>query len=175
MTVLEGLLTMAPAPRILHVSADFPDQIDGFKTPVVRSLVDLTEGQFRHEVVSLNRRSPDLLGFARNLIAGWGRPVLSVSGEAFSHGQALVYKAPPSGLFHATMLRQLGDWLAGEHAGPRLPDLIVGHKLTIEGIAVRRAANRLGVPFAVCIQGDTDTKVLAARPDLARKFCPGVP
>ena len=164
----------APVPasikRILHVTADFPDPVDAFKTTVVRTLVELTKDRFRHEVISLNRRSPAPLAFAGSLLAEAGQPELPVKCEPFAHGRAVVYKAPPLGLFHATMLRALGDWLARDQAQTDLPDLIVGHKLTIEGIAVRRAAKLLGVPFALCIQGDTDTKVLAARPDLRAEF-----
>lgn len=156
-------------PRVLHVSGDFPDSIDPFKTPVVRMLLDLTGHRFHHEVVSLNRRSPSLIGFGRGLITR-GMPDLSIGVERFDYGEAIVYEAPPRGLFHATMLRRLGDWLAKNTAARIVPDLIVGHKLAIEGIAVRRAANQLGVPFAICIQGDTDTKVIGARPDLTAEF-----
>lgn len=170
MTALGGLTAVPDRPRVLHVSADFPDSIDSFKTPVVRTLVDLTRERFDHEVISLNRRSPDAWTFGRELVAGLGTPRLSIGRETFDYGQALIYRAPPRGFFHATLLRRLGDWLADHHAGPLPPDLLVGHKLTIEGIAVRRAAQRLGVPYALCIQGDTDTKVLAARPDLGSEF-----
>ena len=41
---------------------------------------------------------------------------------------------------------------------PERPDLIVGHKLTIEGIAVRRAAEALRTPYALALQGGTDQK-----------------
>lgn len=160
----------AGMPRILHVSGDFPDQIDASKTPVVRSLVDLTGDRFLHEVVSLNRRSPGILAFGRGLIAGSGVPRLEIESKRFEYGHALVYKAPPRGLFHATILRHLGDWLADFSKPGHLPDLLIGHKLAIEGIAVRQAASRLGIPFSICIQGDTDTKVLAARPDLVSEL-----
>jgi glycosyltransferase involved in cell wall biosynthesis len=157
-------------PRILHVSADFPDPVDPCKTPVIRSLVELTSDRFRHDVVSLNRRSPGALSFLRALTAGGGTPPLTIGTQSFDFGQALTYQAPARGLFHATMLHRLGDWLAEDCLKGPLPDLLVGHKLTIEGVAVRRAAKRLQLPFSICIQGDTDTKVLAARPDLSAEF-----
>lgn len=165
-----GFAVPVARPRVLNVSGDFPDSIDPFKTPVVRMLLDLTDDRFQHEVASLNRRSPSILGFGRGVIAGRGLPNLAIGAERFDYGQAIVYEAPPRGLFHATMLRRLGDWLAEDPAASFVPELIVGYKLTIEGIAVRRAANRLGVPFAICIQGDTDTKVIGARPDLTAEF-----
>lgn len=166
----EGGSEPEASPFVLHVSADFPDPIDSFKTPVIRTLLELTGDKFRHRVVSLNRRSPSFVDFGRDLISGLGTPRLSIESRRFEAGNALVYDAPARGLFHATMLRQLGDHLALELGGSCRPDLLVGHKLTIEGIAVRRAASRLGVPFAISIQGDTDTKVLDARPDLASEF-----
>jgi glycosyltransferase involved in cell wall biosynthesis len=153
-------------PRVLHVSADFPDSVDALKTHVIRSLLDLTRESFQHEVVSLNRRSPSFASFALSVFSGAGKPRLSTRQEAFEYGLAMVYQAPPRGLFHATMLRRLGDWLAEEAMQAPLPDLLVGHKLAIEGIAVHRAAERCGLPYAICIQGDTDTKVMGARPDL---------
>jgi len=161
---------MAIRPRILHVSADFPDSIEAFKTPVIRSLLDLTADRFRHEVISLNRRSPGVLAFGRGLVSGLGEPPLEVGQQRFAYGQALIYQAPPRGLFHATMLRKLGNWLAEDCLEGPLPDLLVGHKLAVEGMAVQHAASRLDLPYSICIQGDTDTKILAARPDLTAQF-----
>lgn len=155
--------------RIVHVSADFPDCVDPAKTPVIRDLIALAgSGRFRHEVVSLNRAGMGLAHAAGSALRSLGAPRLAVSQQDFAHGLAVTYGAPARGLFHATMLRQLGDWLAGT-IGPEA-DLLVGHKLTVEGIAVRHAAHKLGCPFGITIQGNTDTKILAARPDLAPLF-----
>jgi glycosyltransferase involved in cell wall biosynthesis len=162
----EAASVLIPRPRVLHVSADFPDSVDAFKTSVIRSLLDLTRESFRHEVISLNRRSPRVTSLALSILKGGVKPRLSIRQEAFDYGQAVVYEAPPRGLLHATMLQQLGHWLAEEALQEPLPDLLVGHKLAIEGIAVQRAAERSGLPYAICIQGDTDTKVIGARPDL---------
>lgn len=158
-------------PSVLHLSGDFPDPVDDFKTPVIRSLLELTRDDFAHRVVSINRRSPPTAKLLLDTVRGLGRPKLGIAAYPFDHGSfadgtALEYSAPGRGIYHATMLRQLGDWVA-EHVakGPR-PDLLVGHKLAIEGIAIRRAARLLGIPFAISIQGDTDTKILSARPDL---------
>ena len=145
--------------RILHVSADFPDPIEPAKTPVIRSLLELTSEQFDHRVISLNRRTPGLA----DLFGG------AAHHAAFEWGEAREYRAPPLGIFHAAILRRLGAQLAEELA-PNPPALLVGHKLTIEGLVVAEAARRLGRPFAITIQGNSDTKILAARPDLARQF-----
>lgn len=167
-----GLVTTSSATpvRILHLSGDYPDPIEAFKTPVIRTLVDLTRDQFGHNVLSLNRRSPGPGALAASLIRGGGRPSLKIRSQPFDDGTAIEYFAPGRGIYHATLLRQLGDRLADEIAPEMRPDLVIGHKLAIEGIAARRMAHRLGVPFAVSIQGDTDTKILQMRPDLAPEF-----
>jgi len=157
-------------PNIVHVSGDFPDPFDGFKTPVIRDLVELTSDSFRHDVVSINRHTPGARNFLRGLVSGAGRPSLHTNEQPFAYGTALTYEAPSRGIFHATMLRELGDRLADKLLSQGRADLLVGHKLSIEGIVVRRAALRLDVPYAICLQGDTDTKILAARPDLRGEF-----
>ncbi len=156
----EGLLA------ICHVRADFPDGVEARKTPVIRRLIDLVPAPLDHHVFSLNRISPRPLDLLRSAIRGAGRPVFAIEAQTEVFGETVCYHAPGKGLFHAAALRQLGDWLAARlSSGPR-PDLLVGHKLSIEGIAVRQAAARLGVPYAITIQGNTDLKVLRSRPDL---------
>lgn len=155
----------AGLPRVVHVTADFPDPVQPRKTEVIRSLIELTADRFDHAVISLNRRSPGL----RALVRTRGR--LATEEQPFAAGLAVTYGAPPSGILHFAMLEQLGEWLARRITswGPR-PDLIVGHKLTVEGIAAAVAARRLGIPYALSIQGNTDGKILALRPDLAPRL-----
>ncbi|MGB3711699.1 MAG: glycosyltransferase [Erythrobacter sp.] len=151
-------------PLVLHVSGDFPDSLESAKTPVIRRLIDLTADRFDHHVVSLNRVSPTLPTIAKSLVAP-GQ--LRVECEPFEYGEALRYTAPPRGLRHRTKLVQLGRWLASYiDRLPQRPDLLVGHKLAIEGVAVREAARVTGIPFGLSIQGNTDLKILAVRPDL---------
>lgn len=157
--------------QILHVSGDFPDNIAPAKTPVIQTLLNLTQGRFDHRVMSINRRSPAMARFAREALQTLGKPPLEVDSTPFDQGTALVYKSPPKGIFHAAMLHRLGEYIATHIASlPQRPDLIVGHKLTIEGIAVRRAAALSGIPYAISIQGNTDAKIVAARPDLRREL-----
>lgn len=153
--------------HILHVSGDYPDTIEAFKTPVIRTLVQLTRGIFDHEVYSINRRSPSLVVLLSKIRRGGLKPRLEVQQRPFADGTAFEYLAPGRGVFHATMLRQLGDRLAQQIAqdGSR-PHLLVGHKLGIEGIVVSQMAQLLDIPYAISIQGDTDTKILEMRPDL---------
>lgn len=167
MTIAEPIAAAGlPAGAIVHVSADFPDSIQPAKTRAIETLVRLVDDRFDQQVISLNRTGsvPD---WVRKCLAHPLRPRLAVrTGERGDRVLPLSYDAPPRGFHHATLLEQLGDWLAERlAAGPR-PALLVGHKLAVEGIAVRRAAGLLGVPFALSIQGDTDLKILGARPDL---------
>jgi len=155
-------------PFILHVSGDFPDPIEPHKTKVIGTLLNLTDSQFDHEVVSINRRSPGALNIAKQMLVP-GQ--LQVTTQGFERGTALSYMAPPRGIRHQTKLLQLGDWLIDHIKSlPRRPDLIVGHKLAIEGIAVRRAAQALNIPYALSIQGDSDTKIMSVRRDLNSEF-----
>lgn len=150
----------APAKAtIVHVSGDFPDSWNPGKTPVIRSLIELVEDRFDHRIMSLNRASPkpgDWCGIDwRSEAPGF---------------DSLRYRAPGKGLMHRTILLRLGDALADRLARDGPPALLVAHKLTIEGFAVERAAHLLGIPYALSIQGNTDTRILSARPDLRRSL-----
>ena len=153
------------SPRILHVSGDYPDAVDPAKTPVIHTLLQLTGKAFDHRVISINRRSPRALAFVGSTLSGRGRPRLVVERTCSGEPESWIYRAPARGLYHHTMLEQLGDTIAASMSHDP-PDLFVGHKLTIEGIAVARAAERLGRPYALTLQGGTDTKIVQARPDL---------
>ena len=163
-----------PAPSrgpIVHVSADVPDLVNSAKPSVVETLVRLVDDRFDQRVVSINRVAPSVAGLAAAALRHPMRPNLVVERcRAEAEHLTLRYRAPPSGLFHRAMLEQLGDWLANELArGPR-PALLVGHKLSVEGIAVARAAQLLDVPYALSLQGNTDVRIVAVRPDLRPLF-----
>ena len=89
-------------PFILHVSADFPDTVEPFKTKVVGTLLSLTDHAFRHRVVSLNRVSPTSAGLLKEVAA----PVpLKIQEHAFDRGVAVSYEAPSKGVRHLTKNR----------------------------------------------------------------------
>ena len=165
---------MADRPRILHLSGDYPDPLVPDKTRAIARLLELTAGEFDHRVISLNRVSPSAREAA--LLASGARAADAMIGPPtpFDRGIALTYAAPPKRVLHQTALVRLAQGLEqrleqglGQHWRP---DLIVGHKLTIEGIVARHLAQRLGVPFALSLQGNTDGRITAARPDLRRSF-----
>lgn len=155
--------------RIVHVSADFPDSIVPAKTHAIAALIELVADRFDHDVLSLNRVTP---GIGHFLSVLGGQASIASDWRAEPLGESLRYAAPPRGLFHRSMLLRLADALHAriEAGGKGRPALLVGHKLTVEGIVVAEVARRLGVPYALSIQGNTDSRILAARPDLARHF-----
>lgn len=160
---------MDERPSIVHVTADHPDPIVPRKTTAIADLIALTDTAFDNRILSINRTRPSF----KELVSGaLGQSELSPKSDrvAMRNGEAWRYRAPGLGLLHWTFLERLGDAIADELAIAGVPDLIVAHKLTIEGVAVARAARLLGRPFAITIQGDTDTKILAARPDLQSAF-----
>lgn len=153
---------------ILHISADHPDPIASEKTRAVSMLIDLVGSEFQQSVISLNRVNMGLPKAVFALLSGSaGTPLNRVAGGEYFHGEALQYRAPSHGLFLRSFLQGLADKLLSSVAQcPNPPNLLVGHKLTIEGILVHRMASAIGCPYALTIQGDTDTKILRARPDL---------
>jgi glycosyltransferase involved in cell wall biosynthesis len=157
-------------PCVLHLSADFPDLINPAKTPVIGRLIDLVDDRFDHQVLSLNRRNPGL-GQLPGLIFKRLVPVDGDSVRAFDRGLCLEYLAPAKGVLHATALDRLAEWAVG-HLSEKAarPDLVIGHKLTVEGLVARKVASQLGIPYALTIQGNTDEKILSLRPDLSARF-----
>ena len=156
---------------IVHVSADFPDAYEPAKTQAIRHLVDLVEDRFEHSVISLNRVMPGLTALP-DMLAETHNPIREsrIDGNITS----VRYGALPKGLWHRTSLAHLADALYNRLAQSARPDLIVGYKLTVEGLVVPEVARRLGTPYALVLQGDTDTKIIAARPDLIRLFAQAI-
>lgn len=164
-------MTNSSKPIIWHVSGDFPDPVNFAKTSVIRSLVDLTREEFDHHVISINRQSPNLASGIVGGLGGHKRFDSSLSLIDFDYGQAVAYQAPRMGIWHRTILGKLGDVLATQiKKAQRKPDLLIGHKLTIEGLIVARAAKLARVPYGITLQGNTDRKILKVRPDLFRAF-----
>lgn len=138
--------------QILHVSADYPDAIIGAKTRAVSNLLALT-AECDHRVYSINR-------------VNWGS---SIDAAAFGDAagadhRALVYGAPPKGLFLERYLDRLADWIAEDVARRGLkPDLVHAHKLSIEGLVGARLAARVGAPLMVSVQGNSDAMIIGIK------------
>jgi hypothetical protein len=85
--------------------------------------------------------------------------------ETFGDGGICrLYGAPPKGLFLKRYLDRLADWLADDLVQRGLrPGLVHAHKLSVEGLVGAALAQRLGVPLAISVQGDSDLKIIGAR------------
>lgn len=151
----------------MHVTADYPDALVSAKTPAIQSLVELIDDRFDNEVISLNRQTPGLQQFL-SALCGQSGVIATLQQE--NRLTSLAYRAPPLGIFHKLHLTRLADGLLSQITRRGKPDLIIGHKLTVEGIVVARLAGLLGIPYGITIQGNTDTRILAARPDLRHVF-----
>lgn len=155
-------------PYILHITGDFPDPLRAEKPGVIRSLIDLTRSDFEHEVVSINRTSPTVRETTKTLV---GNGKLRIHSTAFNYGTAIEYLAPSHGLLHRSKLIEVAKWITRRVSREgRRPDLVLGHKLTIEGIIAAFVARQLGIPYGLSIQGNTDTRIVRARPDLRSVF-----
>jgi glycosyltransferase involved in cell wall biosynthesis len=138
---------------IVHISADFPDSMVAAKTASVANLVGGVDG-YRHVIYSLNRVS-------------WASGVVGV--DFGPDRKALAYGAPPRGLFHATYLDRVADWILEDLSTRQIAvDALHLHKLSVEGLIGLKIARTLKRPFAVNIWGDTDLKIVKFRRDLNR-------
>ncbi|WP_298174543.1 glycosyltransferase family 4 protein [Novosphingobium sp.] len=130
-------------------------------------MVDLVANDFDHRVISLNRSMPDWTAVT-GMATGRHSPILER--RTGFRLESLRYAGFPKGILHATTLRKLADGLCNLTDDCRRPDLLIGYKLSIEGLVVAEMARRLGLPYALVVQGNTDAKIVAARPDLRRLF-----
>ncbi|HEU4534791.1 MAG TPA: glycosyltransferase, partial [Polyangiaceae bacterium] len=130
------------------------------------NLLPLADGH-RHRVLSLNR------------VGGWRpaswRPAIHALDFADAAGRhrAVAYRAPPKGLRLGPAMQEIADWAAEDCAAAGfVPDLVHAHKLSVEGLAGALLAARWGVPLALSVQGNTDLKIVRARPDLRPLYRP---
>ena len=144
-----------PEKTIVHISADFPDPLVSAKTPSVLNLISATQG-FRHVVYSLNRVS-------------WSSDIVSL--EFGQDRIALAYAAPPYGLWLATCLDRVADWILADLRRRQIPvDALHLHKFSVEGLVGLKIARALGRLFIVNIWGDTDLKIVGVRRDLGKQW-----
>lgn len=145
----------APAVRILHISGDFPDPLASGKTPAIRNLLAIVP-EHEHRVYSLNR-------------VGWRH---GVAGIGFGEGHhAISYGAPPKGIALASRLSNVADYIVNDIDSRSFrPDVVHAHKLSIEGLVGDAVAKALGVPLVISSQGNTDLKIICARPDLRGRW-----
>lgn len=150
-------------PCIVHISADYPDTWRPDKTRAIAALVEGTSDRFTHRVYSLNRSGQ----LPRALVSPGAVVNVADDGTLASWR----YLAPGGGLWLARSMSRVGEAVARDIRNKSLsPALVIGHKLSFEGIAARETARLLGVPYALSLQGNTDQKLLSARRDLATLY-----
>lgn len=137
--------------QVLHLSADYPDPLAPAKTTAIRRLLELVP-EIDHRVYSLNR-----------VAATHGIHALTFDG----HHRAVTYGAPPFGLLHRTFLHRVADWIMADIDERGLaPVAVHAHKLSIEALIGDKIARSLDVPLIVSCQGNSDLKILGAKPEL---------
>lgn len=157
---------------VVHISTDYPDPIVPGKTSAISNLVNLTTGQLDHFVYSLNRTPPPISRLMRGIAGSPFRPVLPIrAGPSSDALQSLVYEAPPKGIYLHALLERVADWIASDLERRSIrPELIHGHKLTMEGLVAARVAARLNVAYGLSLQGNTDRAILSFRRDLVAHY-----
>lgn len=140
---------------ILHISADFPDPLAPAKTKAVQNLLAETDG-FRHVVYSLNR-------------VNWRRDIAMLSfGEDRT---AVAYGAPPYGIMLERFLVPVGESIVRDLQRKDLsPSLIHAHKFSVDGLVASVVSDLTGVPFVASLWGDTDSKIVGAKPGMKERY-----
>ncbi|WP_299882949.1 glycosyltransferase [uncultured Sulfitobacter sp.] len=144
---------------ILHCISAYPDPIAP-ETQASSLLLELTADRFTHNVFSFKR-------------AHWRGDItaLAFDDAAGKDHRAMVYGAPPKGLRLARTMNQLATWIIADAQARGLkPDLVHAHKVTIDGLVGAQVAAHFGVPLALSVQANTDTRILNARWDLRATF-----
>ncbi|MEO0679047.1 MAG: glycosyltransferase [Pseudomonadota bacterium] len=144
--------------RLLHVTADYPDPLAPGKTPAVRNLLELVP-EHEHRVFSLNR------------VGGAGIASLPFEDAAGRGHRAVAYGAPGLGVRLLGGLRRVGAYVLETARDEGFaPDAVHAHKLSTDALAAAVAACGFGVPLILSSQGNSDLKILGARPDLRPRW-----
>lgn len=142
-------------PRILHISADYPNPFRGRTTTAIERLV-VNTGMGEHVVMSLNRTALPWKTYFRD--CG------EVNGVRL---YAYRYLGLPLGIGLATAMRSVARKIATtlENEGWR-PDLVHAHKFAFEGIAGLWLAEHFGpnTRFFVSVRGESERNVLIFKP-----------
>lgn len=149
----------AGRPLILHITADYPDPVRNRTTYAVKNFIDLLD-DCDHVIVSLKRRSRLSECYLRHCAAPPGQRLV-----------ALGYWALPAGLLHRIAMRRLARQIRGIVTGFGVtPDLVMAHKLTIEGVAAYRLWRMMGIPYVCCVRGEAEDKFFRFKPGLLPLF-----
>ena len=140
-------------PKILHISADYPDANRAETTQAVRTFVT-TNHELDYFVVSLNRVANP---FRCNSIKG--------DGQGDHHVLSMRYWGLPYGVFLALSMLIVAFRVRRVLTQQRIKvDLVHAHKLTFEGLTARWLALWLDVPLIVSVRGEAESKILRFKP-----------
>lgn len=140
-------------PKILHISADYPDANRAETTQAVRTFVT-TNHELDYFVVSLNRVANP---FRCNSIKG--------DGQGDHHVLSMRYWGLPYGVFLALSKLIVAFRIRRVLTQQQIKvDLIHAHKLTFEGLTARWLALWLDVPLIVSVRGEAESKILRFKP-----------
>ncbi len=143
---------------VVHITTDYPDAFDGSKTPAIQRLIKASKKEFDHCIYSLNRIDVSPLAIRARKIVEIARDDGLVT---------LTYQAPAKGLFLKRVMQAVGDYIAEDLVRQNItPKLVMGHKLSMEGIAAQRVGERLNSPFGLSLQGNSDRTITNVRRDL---------
>jgi len=138
--------------HILHITCDFPDDIDNRKTAAISNLIKNTD-HLDHTVFSLNRR----IMVSGNVIHDEQRQVFSMKYLGLPFGIGLQF-------FLKRTAKEVLQIIRSESIAP---DIIHCHKLTFEGLIGYYLSQDLGIPMVCSVRGDTDFKLIRFKPGYA--------
>ena len=146
-------------PLILHITGDYPDPVRNRTTYAVKNFIDKLDG-CDHLIVSIRRYTNPAGCYLRAFDESPGRKLF-----------ALGYWALPGGFFHRNAMRRVARQVREiiARSGAR-PDLVVAHKLTIEGVVAYRLWKKLQLPYACCVRGEVEDKFFRYKRGLRALF-----
>lgn len=152
---------------IVHLSTDFPDSFAPQKTHAIKNLVDSTRDDFDHLVYSLNRIGISPIDAVAASAKGWNSHQIGRD----EYGPVWTYDAPDNGLYLRSSLNALAEVIAADLQKQNIrPSIVIGHKLSIEGIIAAHIAKLLDIPYALTLQGNSDRKILNIRRDIRGNY-----
>lgn len=144
-------------PRILHISADYPDANCAETTQAIRTFVTANH-ELDYFVVSLNRVANPL---RCNIIKG--------DGQGDHRVLSMRYWGLPYGVLLALSMLIVAFRVRRVLTQQRIKvDLIHAHKLTFEGLTGRWLARWLKIPLIVSVRGEAESKILRFKPHYKR-------
>ena len=135
-------------PLILHITGDYPDPVRNRTTFAVKNFIDLLE-DCDHLIFSIRRCLHPRDTYRRSFEEGPGRRLF-----------ALGYWGLPGGLFHRNAMGRIALEIRETLSELGVaPDLVMAHKLTIEGVVAYRLWQTLELPYVCCVRGEVEDKL----------------